>query len=279
MSLDIFIGKAGLKFDFYVIEDLHHSIIIGLDLMETHNIILDIRAKQMHIHGPEVYVCQLRTCTAYARTRKPVVLKANSEVDIQVKIARVGNNKQVLLEPLSDLMKRNVMGARCLVKVQKGKAVLRLANPTDKNIFWKNNTIFATVSEIDEQHVSCLDDKNSSKTLGHENQGKTSKQHAENIEEPINFNIDESTLSPEQKSILLNLMHKNSDIFSSGPYDIGRTHLQEHKIEIHENATPVRMPFYKQNPKMRRETEKILKPLIETGTVKESNSDWHSPVV
>ena len=275
VSLDIFVGKVGLKFHFYVIKDLHHSIILGLDFMETHNIVLDIKSKQMLIYGPEVYVCQLHTCTAYARTCKPVVLKANSEVDIQVKIARVGNEKQILLEPLPDLVKRNVMGARCLVKVKNGKAVLRLANPTDKNIFWKNNTILATVSEIDEEHVFCLDDENTHRT---ENQCKMSTQNNEH-DDNLNFNLNDSTLSPEQRDCLLKLLHKNSNIFSRGPYDIGRTHLQEHKIELQENATPVRMPFYKQNPKMRRETEKILKPLLETGTVKESNSDWHSPVV
>ena len=68
-------------------------------------------------------------------------------------------------------------------------------------------------------------------------------------------------------------------MFSRGSYDIGQTHLQEHKIEIQENSTPVRMPFYKQNLQMRRETEKIMKVLLEKGVVKESNSDWHSPVV
>ena len=77
----------------------------------------------------------------------------------------------------------------------------------------------------------------------------------------------------------MKLLHQNSDIFSRGPYDIGQTHLQEHKIEIQENSTPVRMPFYEQNPQMRRETEKIMQPLLEKGVVKESNSDWHSPVV
>lgn len=62
---------------------------------------------------------------------------------------------------------------------------------------------------------------------------------------------------PKKKISLLNLLHKNSDIFPKGPYDKGCTHLQEIKIEIHENATTVCMSFYKQNPKMRRETEII----------------------
>ena len=85
--------------------------------METHEIVLDIKTKQVTIHGPDAYACELRTCTAYARTCKAVVLKANSEIEIQVKIARVSNEKENLLEPLPDLFKRSIMGARCLVKV------------------------------------------------------------------------------------------------------------------------------------------------------------------
>ena len=89
------------------------------------------------------------------------------------------------------------MGARCLVKVKKGKAVLRMANPTDKNVFWKNNTILATVSEIDAQHVFCLNDTNNTQNSEQVNHTETSTNHTEHSEEEISFNFDDSALSAE----------------------------------------------------------------------------------
>lgn len=98
-------------------------------------------------------ICNLVTNTGYARTVKTVLLPANSETDIQVKIARVNSDKQVLLEPLTSLMNKNIMGAKCLVKIKKGEAFLRLINPTEKDVSLKGNKILAIASEVNTEHI------------------------------------------------------------------------------------------------------------------------------
>ena len=107
--------------------------------MESHSVTLDLRGKTMIIQD-RIKVCNLQTDTGYARTVKPVVLPANLEVDIQVKIARVNNTDEVLLEPLSNLVNNNIMGAKCLVKINKGRAALRLINPGDKSFHLKGSS-------------------------------------------------------------------------------------------------------------------------------------------
>lgn len=87
VNIDICFGTLSVTYPFYVIEDLHHSLILGHDFMETHNVTLDIRGKQMIIQD-NLKVCHLRTNTGYARTTKPTVIKAHSEVDIQVKLQK-----------------------------------------------------------------------------------------------------------------------------------------------------------------------------------------------
>ena len=46
IEIDIKFGTLELKYPFYIIEDLHHSVILGHDFMETHNITFNIKGKR-----------------------------------------------------------------------------------------------------------------------------------------------------------------------------------------------------------------------------------------
>ena len=155
IEIDIKFGTLGLKNHFYIIEDLHHSEILGHDFMATNNVTLDIRGKKMHIQD-NIKVCNLQTNTGYARTVKGTTLPANSEVDIQVKIARVNNNDKVLLEPLSKLSNETIMDSRCLVRIKKGIAVIRMINPNNRDIHLKGNKALAVVSQVKTQNIFSL---------------------------------------------------------------------------------------------------------------------------
>lgn len=96
------------------------------------------------------------TKTGYARTVKSVNLPPNCETDVPVKIARVNSNEQILLDPLTSLVNQNIMGAKCLVKVKKGKDKLRLINPTEQPVTLKNNKILAVPSEINSKYIFTL---------------------------------------------------------------------------------------------------------------------------
>ncbi|WAR08352.1 hypothetical protein MAR_018310, partial [Mya arenaria] len=150
VKLDVCFGSLTVSYQFLIVEDLHHSLIIGHDFMDAHNVKLDIRAK--------TDVCNLRTDTGYARTVRPTVVKAMSEVNIPVKIARIKDGNEVLLEPLTNLANHNVMGAKCLVKVKKGRATIRIINPTDKDVYLKGNKVLAIVSQVRLDSVCSLDD-------------------------------------------------------------------------------------------------------------------------
>ena len=76
IQIDVKFGTLGLTYSFYVTEDLHHSIILGHDLMETHSVTLGIRGKKMIIQD-HIKVCDLQKNTDYARTVKPITLPAN----------------------------------------------------------------------------------------------------------------------------------------------------------------------------------------------------------
>ena len=79
-----------------------------------------------------------------------------------VQISRQKHVKQVLLEPRQSLALKHIVAAKCLVKVNKCKAYLRVLNPTHRDITLPVNEILATVSDIEPASVFTLSTEDSS---------------------------------------------------------------------------------------------------------------------
>lgn len=61
----------------------------------------------------------------------------------------------MLLEPVHNLQSIDIGGVKCLVKVHKGRAIIRVLNQK-KNIDFPVNKIVATVCDIDNKQVYTL---------------------------------------------------------------------------------------------------------------------------
>ena len=84
-------------------------------------------------------------------------------------------------------------------------------------------------------------------------------------------------LSPLQQQQLNDLLKEFSDVFSQGEDDLGCTPLLEHTIETH--GPPVRQPYRRQNPAVRREEMEQVQQRLASDVIRPSNSPWASPVV
>ena len=84
-------------------------------------------------------------------------------------------------------------------------------------------------------------------------------------------------LSPAQQQQLKALFHKFSDIISQGEDDLGCTLLLQHTIET--EGPPLRQPYRRQNPAVRREEMAQVQQMLSSGVIRPSNSPWASPVV
>ena len=84
-------------------------------------------------------------------------------------------------------------------------------------------------------------------------------------------------LSPIQQQQLKDLFQEFSDIISQGEDDLGCTPLLQHTIEA--KGTPLRQPYHRQNPAVRREEMAQVQQMLTSGVIHLSNSPWSLPVV
>ena len=84
-------------------------------------------------------------------------------------------------------------------------------------------------------------------------------------------------LSPLQQQQLNDLFKEFSDVFSQGEDDLGCTPLLKHTIET--QGPPLRQPYRRQNPAVRREEMAQIQQMLASDVIRPSNSPWASPVV
>lgn len=95
----------------------------------------------------------------------------------------------------------------------------------------------------------------------------------------INFDLSSSDLTNLQKKNLSKFLKQNQDIFLLTLQTLGRTDLYHHTIETEPEEGPVRLPFYRQAPHIKAETQVLVDEMLEQGIIEPSNSVWHSPVI
>ena len=265
----------GKIFHFYVhvVQDLNHSFILGIDFMERYGVSLHLGNKTLHI-AETASVCPIKTSSGFCRSQQKVTIQAKHEVDIPVRVSNREHNEVVLIEPDIGLQFQNVMAAKCLVRVDNGRAVLRLCNPSEKDVVIEKNAILGTIADVHADTVTPLTEQPHSASTSHTTASRSKRKQ----KPPIHFNLDESDLSDEQKQTLRNFLSNHRDVFATNLSELGKSNRYSHKIETTDN-TPIRMPFYRQNPKMQDEINRQVQELLDNGIVEESNSEYHSPVV
>ena len=281
LHIPISISGVKISYKFYILEQLRHAVILGMDFLEHHKVQIDLDRKTVYIQDKLVSACYVRSKEGLARTDKGVTIPAGSEVNVQLRVSRRKTGEIVLLEPLPSLYSHNLAGAKCLVQVRRGRAPIRLINSTDADIHIPGHRVVATINDIDIDSIHNLDNVNSEKcnsaTVSSASPKIAQSQCANNNE--IHFYVSSASISEFERSELLNFLERNKDVFSTSLKDLGRTDLFQHTIETDPNAPPVHLPFYRQSPNIRAETHKMVDEMLEDGIIEPSSSKWNSPVV
>lgn len=181
-------------------------MILGLDFLVDYKCDVDFQYNTLKIKAANIFVALTRDSKfGYARCLKPEVIPANSEVAINVRISSENKNETILLDPAENLQGVNIVGARCLVTTKKGKAVIKLANPSDEDVYLSPTGILANVHPIDFNQIYDLEeDEATSVNVSNINLGSdtSSKDNAEIPDYIDNMDFDNKNLTTEQKQKL-----------------------------------------------------------------------------
>ncbi|WAQ95040.1 hypothetical protein MAR_007511 [Mya arenaria] len=230
VCLTLKIGGLQIDQKFIVLENLHHSLILGLDFMTKNHVRIDFHQKLMSVGEDFVFVgISCDSLFGYARPTSKVIIEANSEVIVEVKVSKNHKNDTVLLEPSENLSAKFLAGARSLVTTKNHRAKMRLMNPTNKNITLHPFDIVGVVSLVESNETHMLNELESSDNVANVETEDNMSNKFENNE--IQFDISNANLSEQQKLKLRKFLQQNTDVFSTSLASIGKTDIFTHKIE------------------------------------------------
>ena len=93
----------------------------------------------------------------------------------------------------------------------------------------------------------------------------------------ITENLSSKKKKKKKKELELEaLLMKYQDVFTWKGLKLGNTMM---KHEIHTRGPPIRQPYWRQNPEVKRQEQEQLKGMLEQEIVRPSCSPWASPVV
>ena len=277
LEASIEIGGAIFHQDVHVVQDLHHSFILGLDFIMSNQAIIDYESNTLHVKSSanQTYLCTIETNTGLARAGKLFIIPKRSETTIPVRLSRCKDGDIVLLDPLPSLtLSQHVIAAKCLVKVKQKQGFLKVLNPTHSDVRLRAHQVLATIEPVDSNHIVALDTERPTPEV---NTVDTDSSKSNDMD--FDFDLSESDLSEEQKGTIRTFLHSHRDIFSATLSELGRTKLYKHKIETLPGAKPVRKQFYRTSPQTSKAIREHVDEMLKHDIIQPSNSEWHSPVV
>ena len=288
LKLPITFKGGTFSFPVHVVDRLPHSLIIGLDFLQKHQVTLNLAENTMTFYNDSAKVNVLKTNSGLARVAKTITVPPFSENIVSVRVSKRYSGEEVLLEPTTEIQNLNILGAKCFVRVRNGQSAFKVLNPTNQEIQLQKGKVLACVSDVDSSAVYNFDDdtatssihntaqvniiKTSQNTKSVNTQSKTV-----NTQQKLSFDLSNSDLNAKQKQELTQFLHKNRDIFASGYHELGQCNTYLHKIETDPNSKPVKMPFYRTTPSNHSEINRQVEDLLKNDIIQESNSEWHSP--
>ncbi|MCG7878413.1 MAG: hypothetical protein N0C90_19080, partial [Candidatus Thiodiazotropha endolucinida] len=110
------------------------------------------------------------------------------------------------------------------------------------------------------------------------NEAEQHQQTASYSKKTLDFDLNGTILTEEQKVKVRRFLSDWSHIFSHGPTDLGRTNLVEHEIHL-DNEQPFKEPYRKIPPALVEEVREHLKEMLQLGAIRHSTSTFSSNVV
>ena len=274
VTLTVSIDTLKIEHNFHVIQT-HHDIIFGLDFLRKNKAILNFDKKTVSLsnHTFKLSSPSFRSCLV--KTSEKSILPPNSENNITVSLSK-RHNDTVYIEPTVSCIQSypNLQWPCSVITPKDNITITRVINTSDETIIIPKGRKIAVAYRVLDSHISTVDTDVSHQDSNIINSDIPSSSSPT----PIDFDLSQSDLTPDQKQHFTSFLNKNRNIFATSLSELGCSNLNVHTIDTGD-ANPVSQRFYRQSPKIREETERQIQDLLKQGLIEPSTSHWRSPIV
>lgn len=288
-KLQLQIGGVNASHPVLIADGIAHKFILGNDFLTLNK--CDIMNSQGvikfgNISVPYTLFRSTVNCVSPVVCSIATTIGANEEAVIPAMLdarEEYAPGDTILLEPRYNRQKESILTGRVLINYISPIVPVLMCNLSGKPVTIPSEQVLAEderVVVIEAKHAN----NPSFRTAGERTgtvavivQNGTDSKIKRTVVQQAMENADKS-LTVEQQMALEQLLEKYSNAFSSGPDDMGRTNLIQHRIDIGEND-PVRLGLrripHEQIPVLKAEVDKLQR----MGAIEPSTSPFASPTI
>ena len=272
-ELEIFLGGVSVVHPVLVVPDVTQDCLLGIDFLGKHNCTIDLNGRSIKI-GKEVVRLKGKNESSKVfriSLAETVVVPGRHEMILPAKFngAVCGDSVLGVVEPSPGFAERHdLLLARVLAQPKDDMVPVRVINPSPVPVTLYQNTSVGTFSQLEDgalEPASC-------------NRLATKKTRQTKPLVSEQFDLDTMNLSSPQRKELASLLDEFTDIFSSGPADLGRTGIVQHRIDTGDHPpikqAPRRVPMHQQGT-----VRQHVNDMLQHRVIQPSTSPWAAPIV
>jgi len=267
------------------VADISDECILGLDFLESHGCQVNLKDGALIIGGEEIPLersnMALEPACYKAILLDDVCLPPLSEMVLPVKVETTGSNARWGVLGQSTAQEVSVSGVsdcllvgRTLVDLYCERTPLRVMNLSSQQQKIPKGTELAECELVSGVFMPMVD------TVGEPSGCVRGAGTINNLPDHLRDLYERSVVglsTPEQEEVY-QFLTEFSDLFSSGPQDLGCTDLVQHRINTGQTP-PIRQPPRRLPLAKREEAEMAVQEMQKHGVIEPASSPWSSPVV
>lgn len=264
-----------------------YKIILGYDFIQTNKVLMDIPNKQL-IMGNEKFKFEEESPNAsynsnnlnktsvkkfLARSANKVILEPNSFQIIQLSIPKSSHNQnKVILNPCKNKLKYKIQES--LHDIDQGNIYTLVENNSDEKIVINKETKIGTLEKICEDELIDPSEKQFFQI-----NNLSLEEIVELRQKELNENdFKLEHLKPADKTEILNILMKNSRVFSKSYQTLGSTDAVVPEFNLIHNF-PIQTKPYPIANVAKNFAKKEIKNLLDSGIIEPSTSNYNFPVI
>jgi len=247
--LSLKINELTFHKEAYVVRNLSHRLILGLDFLQDANAVVDCRRRTVTFNDDNVNVSLQRVRrdygdepVMYARSLRTTTVPPLTEALIPISLPARFNDCNVLLETTPSLQFQPFGCARAIVHCTRGKSVCKILNPTLKTLTLHRNKNLAVVERLD-TIATCHPFTDKSETSAQQDfTVRESRETLDKFHNDYAFKLNPE-LSDEHKYELLQVLYNHRTVFARDLSEIKVYPHYQMELEAMDNRKCYRRQF------------------------------------